>query len=572
MWAYEFVKKDTRYKVTGLKNFLKINHDLPKLWYEEDNVQPEMRTNFFMRVLKFYTYFNLLIIFVYTLIDFDDQYYLDTCHQRTEWYNYWNNDFFPDLQCQDSSANQLDYMGNIYDNLYEYPQPTNSTDYRIWANYIKDNSDYKWIDHKDRQVRIHTCFKYWNDEQETGFKFDNRPLCSSLTPANQNKILCAYPDDDCEYTQISSEVVISDSGKDSISFSPLIAFYAALIVSPVYFIFDILSILLARLQADTVYSLKESSKVMAFQVAMTSIFIIVFLVSIHHIVITHKFARPELLWFTFLFSLIIDQIKTLGFLCMVWYILIKRCAYLTNNEEEFVQVEDPEDVKQELFIPKLKVFCLIVLESSYFENTSIALISIYTIFIFYWLTISDILQLTSTETLSIIDTMFLSLFLSEITMKTFASTFRYLSDKFNCFDAIIVVISFILNLMGIVAKGLGVLRLIRVGVITVRKITGKEDKLRHQSKNIDPVNSVIKILKQVLELQQVSLNVKKECTWAIDIIESNKLYDLNFDLSNKDKNLEIEARTWVNFASDAANDTTLWFERDLDDFLKEIHR
>lgn len=57
-------------------------------------------------------------------------------------------------------------------------------------------------------------------------------------------------------------------------------------------------------------------------------------------------------------------------------------------------------------------------------------------------------------------------------MKAFASNGMYFFDFFNCFDAIIVFVSEIFNLMGIVAKGLGVLRLIRVVVITVRKITG----------------------------------------------------------------------------------------------------
>lgn len=64
-------------------------------------------------------------------------------------------------------------------------------------------------------------------------------------------------------------------------------------------------------------------------------------------------------------------------------------------------------------------------------------------------------------------------------MKAFASSGMYFVDFFNCFDAVIVIISEILNLMDIVAKGLGVLRLIRVVVITVRKITGNQNKLRH---------------------------------------------------------------------------------------------
>jgi len=43
-------------------------------------------------------------------------------------------------------------------------------------------------------------------------------------------------------------------------------------------------------------------------------------------------------------------------------------------------------------------------------------------------------------------------------------------------------------------------------------------------------------------------------------------------MNNKDKNPEMEAKRWLHLASDKSNDTSLWFERDLDDFLKEIHR
>ena len=34
----------------------------------------------------------------------------------------------------------------------------------------------------------------------------------------------------------------------------------------------------------------------------------------------------------------------------------------------------------------------------------------------------------------------------------------------------------------------------------------------------------------------------------------------------------MDAKSWLGMTTDAANDTSQWFERDLDDFLKEIHR
>lgn len=35
MWAYKFIKKDTRLQVPSFWTFLKQNHDILKLWCEE---------------------------------------------------------------------------------------------------------------------------------------------------------------------------------------------------------------------------------------------------------------------------------------------------------------------------------------------------------------------------------------------------------------------------------------------------------------------------------------------------------------------------------------------------------
>jgi hypothetical protein len=73
-------------------------------------------------------------------------------------------------------------------------------------------------------------------------------------------------------------------------------------------------------------------------------------------------------------------------------------------------------------------------------------------------------------------------------------------------------------------------------------------------------------------LPEISNAIKKEAKFAIEIIESNKLYDLNLEMNNDEKNMDMEAKAWVNMTTDAVNDTSAWFERDLDDFLKELHR
>ena len=73
-------------------------------------------------------------------------------------------------------------------------------------------------------------------------------------------------------------------------------------------------------------------------------------------------------------------------------------------------------------------------------------------------------------------------------------------------------------------------------------------------------------------MPDLSFQNKKEAKWAIDIIEGNKLYSLNIDISDQEKNLDMEAKAWLKFTTETANDPTQWFERDLDDFLKELHR
>lgn len=132
-----------------------------------------------------------------------------------------------------------------------------------------------------------------------------------------------------------------------------------------------------------------------------------------------------------------------------------------------------------------------------------------------------------------IDSVFLTFFLIEIVLKTFASNMIYLKDWFSLFDAVIVIVSFITNMMGESVKGLGVLRLIRVMVIVVRKITDRTVKLKHQQKAEDPIGNVIKILKQIAETPEIQSSVKREAEWAIDLIESNKIFEINFDMTNE---------------------------------------
>ena len=157
-------------------------------------------------------------------------------------------------------------------------------------------------------------------------------------------------------------------------------------------------------------------------------------------------------------------------------IVVKRFGYLKINEKEFVNAADRE-IKYELAIPRLKNCCLRTLNHQYIENLSLLTIGLYSIFILFDLTISQFFDIDA-DMVNMIDFVFLNVFFIEIALKTFASSGIFLIDGFNLFDAAIVISSWALMIRGITFKGLGVLRLIRVVVITIRSITGNKSRLR----------------------------------------------------------------------------------------------
>lgn len=172
--------------------------------------------------------------------------------------------------------------------------------------------------------------------------------------------------------------------------------------------------------------------------------------------------------------------------------------HLDINENEYIDPNAEKIPKQENSIPRLKLWFLKMLESEPVEMFFMIIIAIYTVFTLFWLTHSGFLkegvEPIDNRILGEIDGFFLWFFLIEIVLKSFASNWMYLKNTFNFMDFIIVFLSIVLNLNKFYQPGLGALRLVRVVVIIVRKISGDGGKLRHQNKFNNPVESVIKIL------------------------------------------------------------------------------
>jgi|Transcript_10747 hypothetical protein len=226
---------------------------------------------------------------------------------------------------------------------------------------------------------------------------------------------------------------------------------------------------------------KDNAKVsclfLSYQVFIAFMFLFILFFSIHLAIQTVETGDSFLVFVTFALIYIIDQIKQLGTLSVVYIVVVRRFGYLKQNEKEFVEAESRE-AKYENAIPRLKNCCLKTLEHQYIERLSLLTIGLYSIFILFDLTMSALFEIDP-DMLETIDFVFLTVFLIEIVLKTFASSGTFFVDSFNLFDATIVIVSWALMIRGITFKGLGVLRLIRVVVITMRSITGNKSRLRH---------------------------------------------------------------------------------------------
>ena len=215
---------------------------------------------------------------------------------------------------------------------------------------------------------------------------------------------------------------------------------------------------------------------LAYQCFISFLFVSILLISLHYAIVVASTCDSFLVFITFAVTWCIDQVKQFGTLAVIHLIVVKRFGYLRINEKDFIDPTDRE-VKQELAIPKLKNCCLRTLQHQFIENLSLLTIGLYSIFILFDLTISQFFDIDA-DMVNMIDFVFLNVFFIEIALKTFASSGSFLVDGFNLFDAAIVIGSWGLMIRGITFKGLGVLRLIRVVVITIRSITGKKSRLR----------------------------------------------------------------------------------------------
>lgn len=133
----------------------------------------------------------------------------------------------------------------------------------------------------------------------------------------------------------------------------------------------------------------------------------------------------------------------------------------------------------------------------------------------------------------------LQFFITEIVFKTFAYGVAFYLDLINCFDSSIVIISYIMLILDLKLKILGLLRVLRLikVIVGMKKVVDEKRARSNEIKQLKKESSsmasyverVIDFLEKHTVNPEVPKHLQEDIQWAIEIISSNKLYVGNLE-------------------------------------------
>lgn len=160
-----------------------------------------------------------------------------------------------------------------------------------------------------------------------------------------------------------------------------------------------------------------------------------------------------------------------------------------------------------------------------------------------------------------------SILLLEIMLKVFAYGLHYLRDIWALFDALVIIVSFVLGVVAalgstssIVVKILRlrvILRVLRVLVVFERvKQRSKSMNLMHLNKGAitSPVEHVLRVLNELRFHPAIRPSLRDGLDFAIDAIKNNRLYDANEELLAVE-GVDNDTQNWLRGEMLRVNDT-----------------
>jgi len=152
----------------------------------------------------------------------------------------------------------------------------------------------------------------------------------------------------------------------------------------------------------------------------------------------------------------------------------------------------------------------------------------------------------------------LTFFVLEIATKSFAYGLDFYYDFINCFDSTIVIVSYVMLILDLQLKILGLLRVLRLikVVVGMKKVVdekrARQNEIKEQKKQSSTMSSYVERVIDFLEKHTVNPEVPKhlqeDIQWAIDIISSNKLYAGSFEGFRLQED-RAEVKAWTDLIS-----------------------
>ncbi|CEL92159.1 unnamed protein product [Vitrella brassicaformis CCMP3155] len=527
-------------RVATLPNHLKQNNDFTKLWYEEVHLPPDQRLSPIFRLGRFLFMMMILLCITAQTTSWRTAFIEVQLLYRTGCLTACEELHFPELVCHKVSTS-LKFRGNKYDELFVFPAPPDDTtlsnsDYRQCRYFAKKPKTYQTTP-DGREERLQTCFSACTRASEVSnddFEDDNRVACPTGSSETPTDLLCVSPDDPGEFWAGPNEVCADSEGKWCFSWLHLLIIIC--VANPLQIVAELLIIFILQLPSDEEeVECQQPAIKCGVQMLLVSLFGVSALLTVGPFIVQGRAGNPEVVWMTFIIVLVVDQIKNLLIQPIIWYVLIRRCGRVHPGIQEYNEEYLRQWPFQDSFMTQIQLAVADFMELRPVAYAIFGLVGFYSIFVlvdvfFGYLWASDNVAL---HTIYIIDMTILSFFVLEIILKTFAYGADFLYNIWNLADAAVVLVSFFFGIFlgrGNVKKLalLRILRLMRV-LMVLRKVSEGRKRLKNMKRSAFGVEKVIEIIEDLQANKQVPQYLKDELNWVIEVILSNKLYDMAID-------------------------------------------
>ena len=113
--------------------------------------------------------------------------------------------------------------------------------------------------------------------------------------------------------------------------------FAIMISNPFQFLFELLFIYLIRVKIS-VQKPSDNCKYLSWQLLASAIFLVLLGVTTALCMRVMTYGRPNLVFSTFLYAWILDQVKSIITLALIHMIVVRRFMHLAVNENEYLDL------------------------------------------------------------------------------------------------------------------------------------------------------------------------------------------------------------------------------------------